>query len=186
MTSFTDLIAQHIHAQRNELMASLSMNPNDDVEHELAIGVQTHWHPFVSENTTKKEQPPLRIGAVDGSRAVRPLNVGADWVVAQALLIGPDGLRDSAGNTRIIRGDVEHPEVDRYASLLMRSLELELALRFVQNKRGNVLLLDGSLYSDLPYLLYNLAIGGYEDLPHQVLVVDPERAQRNPTRTPRV
>ncbi len=169
MASFTDLIAQRIYAQRNELLANLSINPNDDIEHELATGVQTHWHPFVSGNTKSKGQPQLRVGAVDGSRAVRTLNIGADWIVAQALLIGPDGLRDAEGNTRIIRGDVEHPEVDRYASLLMRSLELDLALRFVQNKRGNVLLLDGSLYSDLPYLLYNLAIGGYEDLPHQIL-----------------
>ncbi len=169
MASFTDLIAQRIHAQRNELLASLSVNPNDDIEHALATGVQTHWHPFVYENTKREKQTQWRIGAVDGSRAVRSLNIGADWVVAQALLIGPDGWRDSEGNTGIIRGDVEHPEVDRYASLLMRSLELDLALRFVKQKRGNVLLLDGSLYSDLPYLLYNLAIGGYEDLPHQVL-----------------
>ena len=169
MASFIDLIAQRIYAQRNELLASLSINPGDDREHKLATGVQTHWHPFIPGNNQSVNQSQLRIGAVDGSRAVRSLNVGADWIVAQALLIGPDGLRNSQGNTRIIRGDVEHPEVDRYASLLMRSLELNLALRFVQEKKGNVLLLDGSLYSDLPYLLYNLAIGGYEDLPHQVL-----------------
>ncbi|HET8839976.1 MAG TPA: DNA double-strand break repair nuclease NurA, partial [Ktedonobacteraceae bacterium] len=169
MASFTDLIAQCICAQKNELLASLSINPNDDIEQALATSIQAHWHPFIAGNMKSKEQPQLRIGAVDGSRAVRSLNIGSDWIVAQALLIGPDGWRDSEGDTRIIRGDVEHPEVDRTASLLMRSLELDLALRFVQQKRGNVLLLDGSLYSDLPYLLYNLAIGGYEDLPHRVL-----------------
>ncbi len=31
------------------------------------------------------------------------------------------------------------------------------------------MILDGSLYADLPYLLYRLAIGGYEDLPLKVL-----------------
>ncbi len=171
MASFTDLIAQRIYAQRDELLASLSTNPNGDIEHELATGVQTHWHPFAPESAERVNQPRLRVGAVDGSRAVRSLNVGADWIVAQALLIGPDGLRESEGDTRILRGDVESPRVDRYASLLMRSLELGLALQFVQKKMGDILLIDGSLYSDLPYLLYNfdLAIGGYENLPLKVL-----------------
>ncbi|MGB8347665.1 MAG: DNA double-strand break repair nuclease NurA, partial [Ktedonobacteraceae bacterium] len=40
---------------------------------------------------------------------------------------------------------------------------------FVQSGAGKILLLDGSLYSDLPYLLYNLAIGGYEHFPLRVL-----------------
>jgi hypothetical protein len=51
----------------------------------------------------------------------------------------------------------------------MRSLELELALKFVESGDGLTLILDGSLYADLPYLLYRLAIGGYEDLPLKVL-----------------
>lgn len=169
MASFTDLIAQRIYDQRDELLACLSPHPQGDIEHELATKVETYWHPLLRENVESPDQPQLRVGAVDGSRAVRSLNSGADWIVAQALLIGSDGLRDSLGDIRILRGDIERPEVDRYASLFMRSLELDLALRFVQEKRGNILLLDGSLYSDLPYLLYNLAIGGYEDLPLSVL-----------------
>ena len=171
MASFTDLIAQRISAQRDELLTVLSTNPNDDREHALAGGIQTHWHPFSPDSDEYINQPRLRIGAVDGSRAIRSLNVGADWIVAQALLIGPDGLREAEGDSRILRGDVESPRIDRYASLLMRSLELGLALQFAQKNMGDILLIDGSLYSDLPYLLYNLdlAIGGYENLPRKVL-----------------
>ncbi len=51
----------------------------------------------------------------------------------------------------------------------MRSLELDLALKFAQSGAGNLLLLDGSLYADLPHLLYGLAIPGREDLPLVVL-----------------
>src|SRR5260221_5498624 len=51
----------------------------------------------------------------------------------------------------------------------MRSLELDLALKFVESGEGHTLILDGSLYAELPYLLYRLAIGGYEDLPLKVL-----------------
>ncbi|MFL5662828.1 MAG: DNA double-strand break repair nuclease NurA [Ktedonobacteraceae bacterium] len=169
MASFTDVIAQCISLKRDEFLAGLSTHPNGDVEHLLMTQMQAHWHPFSRESVERSSQSRLRVGAVDGSHAVRPLNVGADWIVAQALLLGPDGRRISEGDTLLLRGDVERPAVDRCASLLMRSLELKLALQFVQEEVGNVLLLDGSLYADLPYLLYNLAIGGYEDLPLKVL-----------------
>ncbi len=106
--------------------------------------------------------------AVDGSRAVRALSSGADWVIAQALLIGPNGLRKSAVDTILLRGEIERPAVDRCAALLMRSL-VDLALKFVESGDGHTLILDGSLYADLPYLLYRLAIRGYEDLPLKVL-----------------
>ncbi len=167
MASFTDLIAQRISMQRDEFLASLSPQSHDRVERVLRAGIQAHWHPFSGENLDDISH--MRVGAVDGSRATRSLNSGADWVIAQALLLGPDGLRLSAGDTHLLRGDVERPEVDRYASLLMRSLELELALKFVQGEYGNLLLLDGSLYADLPYLLYTLAIESHEDLPLKVL-----------------
>lgn len=167
MASFTDLIAQSISMQRDEFLASLSPQSHDRVEQVLRAGIEAHWHPFSDEK--RDDVSLMRVGAVDGSRAIRSLNNGADWVIAQALLLGPDGLRLSAGDTHLLRGDVERPEVDRYASLLMRSLELELALKFVQEGYGNLLLLDGSLYADLPYLLYTLAIESHEDLPLKVL-----------------
>src|SRR5260370_42299469 len=106
MASFTDLIAQCISAQRDTLLAGLSANPNGYREQELVTSGQAHWHPFVSQNDERRNQPSLRIGAVDGSRAIRSLNVGADWIIAQALLIGPDGWRDAEGDTRILRGDI--------------------------------------------------------------------------------
>src|SRR2546421_1508641 len=169
MASFIDLIAQHIHLRRDEFLAGLSSEPDSEVEHLLATGIQDHWHSLVPENFVNADQPLSLIGAVDGSRAVRALNIGADWIITQALLIGPNGLRFSAVDTHLLRGEIERPAVDRCASLLMRSLELDLAIKFVQSGAGNVLLLDGSLYADLPYLLYNLAIGGYEDFPFRVL-----------------
>ncbi len=169
MASFIDVIAQCISLRRAEFLAGLSTHPNDDVEHLLMTQVKAHWHPFSCESSKSVSHSQWRVGAVDGSHAIRSLNVGIDWVIAQALLISPDGRRLSEGDTLPLRGDIERPAVDRCASLLMRSLELQLALRFVREDMGNVLLLDGSLYADLPYLLYNLAIGGHEDLPLKVL-----------------
>lgn len=169
MASFVDLIAQKISLQRGNFAAVLSDEQNGEVERRLAIGVREHWHSFISEGVSNSYPDKPLVGAVDGSRAIRALSIGADWIVAQALLIGPNGLRLPAADTHILRGEVERPAVDRYASLLMRSLELDLALKFVQSGVGNILLLDGSLYADLPYLLYNLTIGGYENFPLKVL-----------------
>jgi hypothetical protein len=167
MASFTDLIAQRMYERREEFLSSLSNEPNDEIESLLAAGIQIHWHPFEFEDKEKRESQ--IVAAIDGSHAIRALNIGADWIVAQALLIGPNGLKFLAADTVLLRGEIERPAVDRCASLLMRSLELDLALKFVEGGHGNVLLMDGSLYSDLPYLLYNLAIGGHEDLPLCVL-----------------
>ncbi len=169
MASFIDLVAQSMYLRREEFLAGISSEPDTEVEHFLATGIQAHWHPLIPEYTMSAHQPPPLVGAVDGSRAVRALNIGADWIIAQALLVGPNGLRLPAVDTHLLRGEIERPAVDRCASLLMRSLELNLALNFVRSGVGNILLLDGSLYADLPYLLYNLAIGGYEDLPIRVL-----------------
>jgi len=169
VASFTDLIAERIHLRREEFLAGFAEKPHTDIEQTLAAGIQAHWHPLLPEDVGDTRHQKLQVGAVDGSRATRALSIGADWVIAQALLLGPNGLRQSAVDTLLLRGEIERPAVDRCASLLMRSLELDLALAFVQNGSGNVLLLDGSLYADLPYLLYNLAIGGYEDLPLKVL-----------------
>jgi len=169
MASFTDLVAERIYFRREEFLASISSKPDDDVEHLLAEAIQAHWHPFEPENTRNIDQTLSQVAAVDGSRAIRALSSGADWVIAQALLIGPNGLRKSAVDTCLLRGEIERPTVDRYAALLMRSLELDLTLKFVEGGDGDTLILDGSLYADLPYLLYRLAIRGYEDLPLRVL-----------------
>ncbi len=169
MASFTDLIAERIHFRREEFLAGLSSKPDDEVEYLLAKRIQAHWHPFEPENTRNMDQSISQVAAVDGSRAIRALSSGADWVIAQALLIGPNGLRKSAVDTILLRGEIERPAVDRCAALLMRSLELDLALKFVESGEGHTLILDGSLYAELPYLLYRLAIGGYEDLPLKVL-----------------
>ena len=169
MASFTDLIAERIHFRREEFLAGLSSKPDDEVEYLLAKRIQAHWHPFEPENTRNMDQSISQVAAVDGSRAIRALSSGADWVIAQALLIGPNGLRKSAVDTILLRGEIERPAVDRCAALLMRSLELDLALKFVESGDGHILILDGSLYAELPYLLYRLAIGGYEDLPLKVL-----------------
>src|SRR5919201_270491 len=170
MASFTDLIVSRIRSRQQEFLAGLSSEPVDDVEEQLACGVRTLWHALDNVTGTNESQslPTGPAAAVDGSRAVRALNSGADWIVAQALLLGPYRPLTVA-DTLLVRGETERPAVDRCAALLMRSLELDLALKYVQSGAGNFLLLDGSLYAELPHLLYALSVSGYEDIPLVVL-----------------
>lgn len=170
MASFTDRVAGRIQQRRAEFLSGLVPEPHGDVEAVLAAGVRALWHPLdlVTAGMPPDGLPP-EPAAVDGSRAVRSLNSGADWLVAQALLVGPHGLRITAADTILLRGEIERPAVDRCAALLMRSIELDLALEFAQSRVGGLLLLDGSLYAELPHLLYSLAVPGREDLPLLVL-----------------
>lgn len=170
MASFTDLIANRIQQRLDEFQENVTSAPKNDLERGLLEGVRTHWHgleriPLAGEH----QEAHGSAAAVDGSQAVRALNTGADWIIAQALLIGPDGLRLFDAETFLLRGDILRPSIDRCAALLMRSLELGLALKYVQSGFGDLLLLDGSLYADLPHLLYPLDIPEYDDLPLIVL-----------------
>ncbi len=171
MASFTDLVAGRLRQRRQEFLAGLAPEPSGDLEDRLAAGVVAMWHRLMPDPAGMAEDasPPQPAAAVDGSRAVRALNSGADWVVAQALLLGPAGLRLTAADTTLLRGEIDRAAVDRCAALLMRSLELELALTFARSGSGDLLLLDGSLYAELPHLLYSLAVPGHEDLPLVVL-----------------
>ena len=45
-------------------------------------GIQAHWHPIELENTRNMDQRLSQVAAVDGSRAIRALSSGADWVIA--------------------------------------------------------------------------------------------------------
>ncbi len=170
MASFTDLVARHIQQRQQEFLATLSPTPHNHTETILAESVQRFWHPLPQDTEdTQTEALPSSSAAVDGSRATRALNAGADWVIAQALLLGTGGLCLTAADTVLLRGDAERPAVDRCAALLMRSLELDLALKYARSGEGDLLLLDGSLYAELPHLLYPLAVRGQEQLPLQVL-----------------
>ena len=170
MASFTDLVADWIRQRLDEFQENIASTPGNDLERLLAERVRTHWHRL--DHVLSADKPQGLNGAaaaVDGSQAVHALNTGADWIIAQALLIGPGGLRLLDAETFLLRGEVLRPSIDRCAALLMRSLELGLALKYAESGAGDLLLLDGSLYADLPHLLYPLDIPEYDDLPLLVL-----------------
>ncbi len=76
---------------------SLPLHTNRDGV--LAAGIQAHWYSLLLEEVGDARHQKPQAGAVDGSRATRALSIGVDWVNAQALPLGPNGLRQSAVDT---------------------------------------------------------------------------------------
>jgi hypothetical protein len=137
MASFTDLIVSRIRFRQQEFLAGLSSEPVDDVEEQLASGVRSLWHALDNVPATNESQS-LATGpaaAVDGSRAVRALNSGADWIVAQALLLGPYRPLTVA-DTLLVRGETERPVVDRCGAVLMLVPRCSGASSWARNLRA--------------------------------------------------
>lgn len=107
--------------------------------------------------------------AADGSEAVRHFSNGLSLVVAQALLVGP-GVEAPIVEVRFVPSHVPETALSRFRGLLMRSLEVRVALEHARRLRDAVLCLDGSLQTPLPHLIFPLReIPGEESLPFQVL-----------------
>jgi len=116
---------------------------------------QRHWHDLPSDLTAERRP----VFAVDGSMRRANLANGAYLFVAQALIMG-DGLEDTAVEVEILPGTTSRSSVERFADLLLQSLEVGLARDNIDRiPKGSVLFLDGALYGQLPQL-YPLTIEG--------------------------
>jgi hypothetical protein len=56
------------------------------------------------------------------------------------------------------RGNVPNPVLERYRGLSLRWIEIKIALDHLDDLAGGILYLDGSLYAELPHLVYPLDI----------------------------
>jgi hypothetical protein len=152
MAAFTDRFIAELEANRGDFQAVFSPEPCSRAEQRLADRIAANWHelPDASPQTSAG-----RVFAVDGSEASRNFSNASSLLVCQALLLGPDTEIPTL-QLRLVPGSVPGAVVDAYCGRLMRSLELGLALEHVGRLAGGTLVLDGSLYSTLPFLLYPL------------------------------
>ncbi|MBV9119542.1 MAG: DNA double-strand break repair nuclease NurA, partial [Chloroflexi bacterium] len=154
MPAFTDKFIAEIEAQRGHFHAVFSSDATSGLEERLAPRVAASWHelPFSPETSIAANG---RVFAIDGSEATRNFSNASWLLICQGLLVGPDTEIPTL-QVRLVPGNVANAVVDSYASRLMRWLELRLALDHIGRFAGGTLILDGSLYSTLPHLLYPL------------------------------
>jgi hypothetical protein len=173
MPAFTDKFIAELEARRGDFQAVFSSDICSPLEERLAARVAANWHPLPETGDSRLGS--ASVYAVDGSEASRNFSNASWLLVCQALLLGPD-VEIPTLQLRLVPGNVPSAVVDSYCGRLMRWLELGLALDHIGRLAGQTLVLDGSLYSTLPHLLYplealhrQLGCGDDADLPIRLL-----------------
>jgi len=155
MPAFTEKFISQLEGQRGHFQAVFSSDVCSPLEERLAGRVAANWHKLPDELSAVSCRPSA-FYAIDGSEATRNFSNASWLLVCQGLLLGPETEVPSL-ELRLVPGNVPGAVVDSYCSRLMRWLELRLALDHIGRLGGQTLVLDGSLYSMLPHLLYPLA-----------------------------
>ena len=169
MADFIDQLVEVATQSRGQLRDALGKS-RESRQSKLGAFVSGHW----------RELPEFRearggglVGApggaggfaIDGSLQQVDLDNGCYLIIAQALCIGADGFEQSAVDVQILPATTPRSTAGRFADLVQRRRELELAGRVARQglPEGSLLYLDGALYGLLPQL-YPLSI---EDMPSQ-------------------
>jgi hypothetical protein len=153
MSDFIAEFAASITAQSQVIRSLFSRETDDPVEDQLARAMVNHWLPWPSPSDAKRRDA----FAVDGSTAIRFFDNGTCMIVNHALLECP-GSEKTATDVVLRRANIAKPVLDRYRDLLLRWLEIKIALDYLDELAGGILYLDGSLYAELPHLLYPLDV----------------------------
>lgn len=148
MPAFLSQFASELTAKRARFAECFDAAPANPREETLREAIRAAWHPLPSG----PEPKPRRAFAVDGSSALRPLVNGASFLVCQSLLIGPD-TEQSMVAAEIVRGG-EAADASRALDRLRQYCEFAVAVENLDRMAGGMLLVDGSLLSDLSHMIY--------------------------------
>lgn len=146
--TFIGQLNDAIAKRRDTLKVNLH-NSGKRIDDELRAAVLEHWHPVLPPKTNSLKRPAF---AIDGSRRRANLANGSTVFVAQALIMG-ETTSEPITDIEILPGTVRAETMDRFADLMLRSLEIGLAREFAQSlPHDSVLYLDGAIYGMLPQL----------------------------------
>lgn len=160
MPAFLSQFASELTTKRGRFAACFDTTPADGREEALRDAMRAAWNPLPSGPEPRRRET----FAVDGSSALRPLVNGASFLVCQSLLIGPD-TEESMVAAEIVRGG-EAADASRALDRLRQYCEFAVAVENLDRMAGGMLLVDGSLLSDLSHMLYlrPMRLGDYMDL----------------------
>jgi hypothetical protein len=158
MPDFMHQFATEVGRKAERFQASFDTAPRHPWEHSLADQLALNWHALPEPQAPE----PRRSWAVDGASAARALSNGSSFLIAQSLLIGPDETEDSRVAVEIVRPH-EVNSAERAVDQLRQFCEYRVAAENLEKIAGGMLLIDGSLLSDLAHLphLTRTRIGDY-------------------------
>lgn len=146
--TFIGQLNDRLGKKREELKTNLHQG-RERVDAELRAAVLSHWHTPLPPRANGQKR---KAYAIDGSRRRANLVNGSTVFVAQALIMG-ESLNEPVTDIEILPGTVRAETMDRFADLMLRSLEIGLAREYAARiPEGSVLYLDGAIYGMLPQL----------------------------------
>lgn len=160
MPDFIEQYLRELRHKRGRFSASFDVAARNDMERQVQEAVGARWNPLPGG----AEPEPRRAFAVDGSSAMRPLMNGASFLVCQSLLVG-EGLEESLVAVEVLRGG-DGRDPGRALDRLRQYCEFRIAADHLDRMAGGMLLIDGSLLSDLRHMLYlrSMRLGDFADL----------------------
>lgn len=151
--TFIGQLNDRLTQQREKLKGNLHMSGRK-IDPEFRAAVLAHWHSPLPQRITGEKRMAY---AIDGSRRRANLVSGSTVFVAQALIMG-ENLNEPVTDIEILPGTVRAETMDRFADLMLRSLEIGLAREHAAKiPEGSIMYLDGAIYGMLPQL-YPLTI----------------------------
>jgi hypothetical protein len=146
--TFIGQLNERLAKKRDELKTNLHQS-GQRIDEEFRTAVLSHWHSPLPPGLAGEKR---KAYAIDGSRRRANLVNGSTVFVAQALIMG-ESISEPVTDIEILPGTVRAETMDRFADLMLRSLEIGLAREHASRiPEGSILYLDGAIYGMLPQL----------------------------------
>ena len=144
--TFIGQLNERLTKKRDELKSSLHQG-GERIDAQLKAAVLSHWHSPLPAGLNGSKR---KAYAIDGSRRRANLSNGSTVFVAQALIMGED-INEPITDIEILPGTVRPETMDRFADLMLRRLEINLASEYASRiPEGSILYLDCAIYGMLP------------------------------------
>lgn len=146
--TFIGQLNEKLTKDRAKLKSSLHQG-GERIDAQLQAAVLSHWHSPLPAGLNGSKR---KAYAIDGSRRRANLSNGSTVFVAQALIMGQE-INEPITDIEILPGTVRPETMDRFADLMLRRLEINLASEYASKiPEDSILYLDGAIYGMLPQL----------------------------------
>lgn len=146
--TFIGQLNERLTKKRDELKINLHQS-GKRIDDEFRAAVLEHWHSLQPTRAISNKRPAY---AIDGSRRRANLSDASSVFVAQALIMG-ENIYEPLTDVEVLSGTVDAKTMDRFADLMLRRLEINLASEYAAKiPEGSILYLDGAIYGMLPQL----------------------------------
>ena len=161
--NFTSEFIEEIQRNRTYLLSLLEVDNPSKLELKLKKELLNHWHSLpIADSSIFREF------SIDSSSAMRSLSRGIDFFIVRALMLGSNGFIKKKMMFDAIPGITDSDVSSKLLRILRDLIEIQIIVENCPNSEGNLVLIDGNLYSRYTHPMEQLNIKGREHLPLQL------------------